>query len=319
MKDLVDKPRHPEKAHRTASDTLRKPEWIRVSRADGPDYGATRRILKENALSTVCEEAACPNRGECWSQRHATMMIMGETCTRGCSFCNVATGRPDALDAFEPGRVAQAVAKLGLRHVVITSVDRDDLDDGGAAHFAQTIRAVRHQNPETTIEVLVQDFLHKGLAWEAVVDAAPDVFNHNLECVPRLYPSVRPGARYYQSLRLLDDAKRRNPGIFTKSGLMVGLGETFEELRQVMDDMRIAGVDFITVGQYLQPTARHHKLDRFVPPDEFRRIEDMARSKGFLAVSATPMTRSSFHAGDDFTRLQTARRALTPAKETQNG
>ena len=319
MKDLVDKPRHPEKAHRPASDTLRKPEWIRVSRAEGPDDGKTLRILKENALSTVCEEAACPNRGECWSQRHATMMIMGETCTRGCSFCNVATGRPDALDAFEPGRVAQAVAKLGLRHVVITSVDRDDLEDGGAAHFAQTIRAVRHQNPETTIEVLVPDFLHKGPAWKVVVDASPDVFNHNLECVPRLYPSVRPGARYYQSLRLLDDAKRRDPGIFTKSGLMVGLGETFEELRQVMDDMRAAGVDFITVGQYLQPTARHHKLDRFVPPDEFRRIEDTARSKGFLAVSATPMTRSSFHAGDDFARLKSARNAMTSAKESQNG
>jgi lipoic acid synthetase len=319
MKDLVDKPRHPEKVRRAVSETPRKPEWIRVSRAESPDYGQTRRILKDNALSTVCEEAACPNRGECWSQRHATMMIMGETCTRGCSFCNVATGRPDALDPFEPGRVAQAVAKLGLRHVVITSVDRDDLDDGGAAHFAQTIRAVRHQNPETTIEVLVPDFLHKGDAWKIVVDAAPDVFNHNLECVPRLYPSVRPGARYYQSLRLLDDAKRQNPGIFTKSGLMVGLGETFEELRQVMDDMRAAGVDFITVGQYLQPTARHHKLDRFVPPDEFRRIEDMARSKGFLAVSATPMTRSSFHAGDDFARLKSARNAMTFAKESQNG
>ena len=319
MKDLVDKPRHPEKARRAVSETPRKPDWIRVSRADSPDYGQTRRILKDNALSTVCEEAACPNRGECWSQRHATMMIMGETCTRGCSFCNVATGRPDALDPFEPGRVAQAVAKLGLRHVVITSVDRDDLDDGGAAHFAQTIRAVRHQNPDTTIEVLVPDFLNKGPAWKVVVDASPDVFNHNLECVPRLYPSVRPGARYYQSLRLLDDAKRQNPAIFTKSGLMVGLGETFEELRQVMDDMRAAGVDFITVGQYLQPTARHHKLDRFVPPDEFRRIEEMARSKGFLAVSATPMTRSSFHAGDDFTRLQAARNALTFAKEPQNG
>jgi lipoic acid synthetase len=319
MKDFVEKARHPEKARRAVSETPRKPDWIRVSRADSPDYGQTRRILKDNALSTVCEEAACPNRGECWSQRHATMMIMGETCTRGCSFCNVATGRPDALDPFEPGRVAQAVAKLGLRHVVITSVDRDDLEDGGAAHFAQTIRAVRHQTPDTTVEVLVPDFLHKGDAWTKVVDAAPDVFNHNLECVPRLYPSVRPGARYYQSLRLLDDAKRQNPGIFTKSGLMVGLGETFEELRQVMDDMRAAGVDFITVGQYLQPTARHHKLDRFVPPDEFRRIEDMARSKGFLAVSATPMTRSSFHAGDDFARLKAARHALTSAKETQNG
>ena len=319
MKDFPDKPRHPEKAHRTASDTPRKPGWIRVSRAETPEYGATRRILKDNALSTVCEEAACPNRGECWSHRHATMMIMGETCTRGCSFCNVATGKPDALDAFEPGRVAQAVSKLGLRHVVITSVDRDDLDDGGAGHFAQTIRAVRHQNAQTTIEVLVPDFLHKGTAWTEVVDAAPDVFNHNLECVPRLYPSVRPGARYYQSLRLLDDAKTHNSEIFTKSGLMVGLGETFEELRQVMDDMRVAGVDFITVGQYLQPTSRHHPIDRFVPPDEFRRIEDMARSKGFLAVSATPMTRSSFPAGADFARLQSARRALTLSKETQNG
>ena len=319
MKDFAEKPRHPEKSRRAVSETPRKPDWIRVSRAESPEYGQTRRILKDNALSTVCEEAACPNRGECWSNRHATMMIMGETCTRGCSFCNVATGRPDALDAFEPGRVAQAVAKLGLRHVVITSVDRDDLDDGGAAHFAQTSRAVRHQNPQTTIEVLVPDFLNKGDAWQTVVESGPDVFNHNLECVPRLYPSVRPGARYYQSLRLLDDAKRHNPNIFTKSGLMVGLGETFEELRQVMDDMRIAGVDFITVGQYLQPTPRHHPIDRFLPPDEFARIAEMARAKGFLAVSATPMTRSSFHAGDDFARLQAARHALTSATEPQNG
>ena len=322
MMDFVERPRHPEKAHRAPSEAQRKPHWIRVSRADSPEYGETRRILTENALSTVCEEAACPNRGECWSNRHATMMIMGETCTRGCSFCNVATGRPDALDAFEPGRVAQAVAKLGLRHVVITSVDRDDLADGGSAHFAQTVRAVRHQTPTTTIEVLVPDFLNKGLAWTEVVDAAPDVFNHNLECVPRLYPSVRPGARYYQSLRLLDDAKRRNPHIFTKSGLMVGLGETFEELRQVMDDMRVAGVDFITVGQYLQPTEHHHKIDRFLPPDEFQHIADMARAKGFLAVSATPMTRSSFHAGDDFARLQAARNTLNqsnPTKENADG
>lgn len=319
MKDLPDRQRHPEKAHRPLTETPRKPGWIRVSRAEGPAYGETRRILRDNALSTVCEEAACPNRGECWSNRHATMMIMGETCTRGCSFCNVATGRPDALDAFEPGRVAKAVAKLGLRHVVITSVDRDDLEDGGAEHFAQTIRAVRHQNPATTIEVLVPDFLHKGIVWTKVADAAPDVFNHNLECVPRLYPSVRPGARYYQSLRLLDDAKRRNPDIFTKSGLMVGLGETFEELRQVMDDMRVAGVDFITVGQYLQPTPQHQKLDRFLPPEEFRRIEDMARSKGFLAVSATPMTRSSFHAGDDFALLQAARRTQSTVKENADG
>lgn len=316
MKDFVEKPRHPEKAHRPAQETLRKPKWIRVSRAGSAEFGATRQILKDNALSTVCEEAACPNRGECWSQRHATMMIMGDTCTRGCSFCNVATGRPDALDAFEPGRVAQAVAKLGLRHVVITSVDRDDLADGGAAHFAQTIRAVRHQNPTTTIEVLVPDFLHKGTAWQQVVEAGPDVFNHNLECVPRLYPSVRPGARYYQSLRLLDEAKCHRPEIFTKSGLMVGLGETLEELRQVMDDMRVAGVDFITVGQYLQPTSQHHKIDRFLTPDEFQRIADMAHGKGFLAVSATPMTRSSFHAGDDFARLQASRKAAAQPEDT---
>ena len=299
--------RHPEKAHRPAAPVPRKPSWIRVSLADNAGYGETRAILKTEALSTVCEEAACPNRGECWSKRHATIMIMGEICTRGCSFCNVATGRPDALDAFEPGRVAQAVAKLGLRHVVITSVDRDDLEDGGAAHFGQTVRAVRHRNPSTTIEVLVPDFLHKGAAWETVIDAAPDVFNHNLECVPRLYPSVRPGARYYQSLRLLDEAKRRNPAIFTKSGLMVGLGETLEELRQVMDDMRVAGVDFLTVGQYLQPTPQHNAIDRFVPPEDFARIETMARSKGFLAVSATPMTRSSFHADLGFAALQSAR------------
>jgi lipoyl synthase len=311
--------RHPEKAHRPASPLLRKPSWIRVSRAENAAYGETRAILKAEALPTVCEEAACPNRGECWSKRNATMMIMGEICTRGCSFCNVATGKPDALDVFEPGRVAQAVAKLGRRHVVITSVDRDDLADGGAAHFAQTIRAVRHRNPGTTVEVLVPDFLHKGAAWEIVVDAAPDVLNHNLECVPRLYPQVRPDARYYQSLRLLDDAKRRNPRIFTKSGLMVGLGETLEELRQVMDDLRIAGVDFLTVGQYLQPTARHHPIDRFVPPEEFARIGVIARSKGFLVVSSAPMTRSSFHADDGFAALQAARLAYNAEMEAADG
>lgn len=301
--------RHPEKAHRPANAVPRKPAWIRVSCAQSAEFGATRRILRAESLSTVCEEAACPNRGECWSKRHATMMILGKTCTRGCAFCNVATGKPDALDRLEPGRVAEAVAKLGLRHVVITSVDRDDLDDGGAGHFAATIRAVRNRCLGTTIEVLVPDFLHKGAAWHEVADASPDVFNHNLECVPRLYPTVRPGARYYQSLRLLDEAKRRNPGIFTKSGLMIGLGETMEELRQVMDDMRIANVDFLTVGQYLQPTSRHFPLDRFVPPDEFARIESLARSKGFLAVAASPMTRSSFHADDGFAALRAARRA----------
>lgn len=319
MSIAAERVRHPEKARRPASETPRKPGWIRVARAESADYAATRRILREQALPTVCEEAACPNRGACWSRRHATMMIMGEVCTRGCSFCNVATGRPDALDPFEPGRVAQAVEKLGLRHVVITSVDRDDLADGGAAHFAQTIRAVRRRCPGVTIEVLVPDFLHKGDAWTEVVDAAPDVFNHNLECVPRLYPSVRPGARYYQSLRLLDEVRRRNPAIFTKSGLMAGLGETLEEVRQVMDDMRIAGVDFLTVGQYLQPTPRHHPVDRFLPPDEFERIGAMARSKGFLAVSSTPMTRSSFHADEGFAALQTARRAQIVQTEHADG
>ena len=311
--------RHPEKAHRRESAVPRKPAWIRVARAENTGYGQTRQILKEQALSTVCEEAACPNRGECWSKRHATMMIMGDICTRGCTFCNVATGRPNALDSSEPERVAGAVAKLALRHVVITSVDRDDLFDGGAAHFARTISTVRQACPGTTIEVLVPDFLKKGAAWEMVVDAAPDVFNHNLECVPRLYPSVRPGARYYQSLRLLDEAKCRNPALFTKSGLMVGLGETLEELRQVMDDMRIAGVDFLTVGQYLQPTAKHHSIDRFLSPDEFRTIKDIALSKGFLVVSATPMTRSSFHADNGFAALQSARLAQTASKELRNG
>lgn len=312
-------PRHPEKAHRPETATPRKPDWIRVARAESPGYGATRRILREESLLTVCEEAACPNRGTCWSNRHATMMIMGEVCTRGCSFCNVATGRPDALDPFEPGRVAQAVEKLGLRHVVITSVERDDLGDGGAAHFAQTIRAVRRRCPGVTIEVLVPDFLNKGDAWTEFVDAGPDVFNHNLECVPRLYPSVRSGARYYQSLRLLDETKRRNSAIFTKSGLMAGLGETLEEIRQVMDDMRVAGVDFLTVGQYLQPTPRHHPIDRFLPPEEFERIGTLARAKGFLAVSATPMTRSSFHADEGFAALQAARCARLSSREHADG
>ena len=263
--------------------------------------------MREHDLATVCEEAACPNIGECWSKRHATMMIMGEICTRGCSFCNVATGRPDALDAFEPGRVAAAVKKLGLRHVVITSVDRDDLADGGAEHIAQTIRAVRHQNPGTTVEVLTPDFLGKGDAAKIVFDATPDVFNHNLETVPHLYPTVRPGARYYASLRLLDDAKRSNPEIFTKSGLMVGLGETLNDVRQVMDDLRAANVDFLTVGQYLQPTPKHHPIVRFWSPEEFAQLEQIARSKGFLHVSATPLTRSSFHADEDFTALKQAR------------
>lgn len=300
--------RHPEKAKRADTPIPRKPKWIRKKKIESAEYYDTRRLMREHELVTVCEEAACPNIGECWSKRHATMMIMGEICTRGCSFCNVATGRPDTLDAFEPGRVAQAVKKLGLRHVVITSVDRDDLKDGGAEHIAQTIRAVRHQNPNTTVEVLTPDFLGKGDAANAVFEAAPDVFNHNLETVPHLYPTVRPGARYYTSLRLLDDAKRANSQIFTKSGLMVGLGETMNDVRQVMDDLRAANVDFLTVGQYLQPTAKHHPIDRFWTPEEFDQLAQIARSKGFLKVSATPLTRSSFHADEDFAALKEARR-----------
>ncbi len=305
------RPRHPEKAKKADSAIPRKPKWIRRKKIESAKYYETRRLMRDHNLATVCEEAACPNIGECWSKRHATMMIMGEVCTRGCSFCNVATGRPDALDAFEPGRVAAAVKKLGLRHVVITSVDRDDLDDGGAGHIAQTIRAVRHQNPGTTVEVLTPDFLGKGDAADTVFAAAPDVFNHNLETVPHLYPTVRPGARYYASLRLLDDAKRANPEIFTKSGLMVGLGESLNDVRQVMDDLRAAQVDFLTVGQYLQPTPKHHPIDRFWSPEEFAQLEQIARSKGFLHVSATPLTRSSFHADEDFAALRQARqRAL---------
>lgn len=301
------RPRHPEKAKKADSVVPRKPKWIRKKKVESAEFYETRRLMRDHDLATVCEEAACPNIGECWSKRHATMMIMGEICTRGCSFCNVATGRPDALDAFEPGRVAAAVKKLGLRHVVITSVDRDDLPDGGAEHIAQTIRAVRHQTPDTTVEVLTPDFLGKGAAAETVFEAAPDVFNHNLETVPHLYPTVRPGARYYASLRVLDDAKRAQPGIFTKSGLMVGLGETLNDVRQVMDDLRAAQVDFLTVGQYLQPTPKHHPIERFWTPEEFVQLEQIARSKGFLHVSATPLTRSSFHADEDFAALKQAR------------
>ena len=303
--------RHPEKAKKADSVIPRKPKWIRKKKIESAEYYETRRLMRDHDLSTVCEEASCPNIGECWSKKHATMMIMGEICTRGCSFCNVMTGRPDALDVFEPGRVAQAVKKLGLRHVVITSVDRDDLQDGGAEHIAQTIRAVRHQNPNTTVEVLTPDFLGKGAAAQAVFEAAPDVFNHNLETVPHLYATVRPGARYYTSLRLLDDAKRANPSLFTKSGLMVGLGESMSDVRQVMDDLRAANVDFLTVGQYLQPTPKHHPIDRFWSPEEFEQLEQIARNKGFLGVSATALTRSSFHADEDFAALKQARdRAL---------
>ena len=302
--------RHPEKAHRPDQAQPKKPAWIRVKAPGGEAYNATRRIMRDNRLVTVCEEAGCPNVGECWSQGHATMMIMGEICTRGCTFCNVATGRPDALDVFEPGRVADAVAKLGLNHVVVTSVDRDDLEDGGADHFAQTIRAIRHRSPGTTIEVLTPDFLRcPPAALEVVVAAKPDVFNHNLETVPGLYPEVRPGARYFHSLRLLQRVKEMDPSMFTKSGIMVGLGEDRQSVLQVMDDMRAADVDFLTIGQYLQPTPKHHRVDRFVTPEEFAAYEKAAYGKGFLMVSATPLTRSSYHAGDDFAQLRAARLA----------
>ncbi len=311
MRDLtIPGERHPEKAHRPDNPQPKKPAWIRVKAPTGAGYKATRDIIRAQKLTTVCEEAGCPNVGECWSQGHATMMIMGEICTRGCTFCNVATGRPQALDAFEPGRVAHAVAELGLAHVVITSVDRDDLDDGGAAHFAQTIRAIRHQSPTTTIEVLTPDFLRcPPSALETVIEARPDVFNHNLETVPGLYPEVRPGARYFHSLRLLQRAKEIDPAIFTKSGIMVGLGEDRQAVHQVMDDLRAADVDFLTIGQYLQPTPKHHAVARFIPPDEFEAYARAATGKGFLMVSATPLTRSSYHAGDDFARLSAARAA----------
>jgi len=311
QRDLSDRAqRHPEKAKKPDTLILRKPDWIRVKAPVSEGYRKTRDILRENKLVTVCEEAGCPNVGECWSQGHATMMIMGEICTRGCTFCNVATGRPDDLDAFEPGRVAVAVEKLGLKHVVITSVDRDDLDDGGAEHIAMTIRAVRRKNPDTTIEVLTPDFLKCGPeALEVVVEARPDVFNHNLETVPGLYPEVRPGARYFASLRLLQRVKELDPLAFTKSGIMVGLGEDRAAVMQVMDDMRAADVDFLTIGQYLQPTPKHHVVNRFVTPDEFKAYERAAFGKGFLMVSATPLTRSSYHAGDDFARLRAARLA----------
>ena len=300
-------PRHPEKAHRPDNPIQRKPSWIRVKAPNHPVYFETKAIIRDNRLVTVCEEAACPNIGECWSQRHATMMIMGDTCTRACGFCNVRTGQPLGLQADEPSRVADAVAKLGLRHVVITSVDRDDLADGGAAHFAVVIQAIRAAAPGTTIEVLTPDFLRKPGGAETVAVARPDVFNHNLETVPRLYPTIRPGARYYQSLRLLDRVKQIDPSIFTKSGLMVGLGETKAEIMQVMDDLRIADVDFLTIGQYLQPTVKHAAVDRFVTPDEFSEYASIARAKGFLLVSATPLTRSSYHADSDFAALRTAR------------
>src|SRR6201990_2162850 len=310
--DLVNnpRPRHPEKAHRPDSPLLKKPDWIRVKAPVSPGYAATRAIMRENGLVTVCEEAGCPNIGECWEKKHATFMIMGDTCTRACAFCNVKTGLPGALDPHEPVHVAEAVAKLGLSHVVITSVDRDDLDDGGAHHFAKVIRAIRAATPNTTIEVLTPDFLRKDGAAEIVVAAKPDVFNHNLETVPSKYLTVRPGARYFASIRLLQQVKELDPGMFTKSGIMVGLGEERNEVLQLMDDLRAADVDFLTIGQYLQPTRKHHEVVRFVTPDDFRSYETVAYAKGFLMVSAAPLTRSSHHAGEDFARLRAAREAL---------
>ena len=304
-----ERPRHPEKARRPDTPVLRKPDWIRVKAPGSPIYRETRDIIKSNNLVTVCEEAGCPNIGECWEKKHATMMIMGDTCTRACAFCNVRTGLPGPLDASEPQSVAEAVAKLGLNHVVITSVDRDDLPDGGARHFADVINAIRAASPGTTIEVLTPDFLRKDGALEIVVEAAPDVFNHNLETVPSLYLNVRPGARYFHSLRLLQRVKELDPKRFTKSGIMVGLGENREEVLQVMDDMRVADVDFITIGQYLQPTRKHHPIDRFLTPEEFSGLETVAYAKGFLMVSASPLTRSSHHAGEDFAKLKAARGA----------
>ncbi|MGC6534671.1 MAG: lipoyl synthase [Parvibaculales bacterium] len=304
-----EKARHPEKAKNPDTPILRKPAWIRAKATGSPVYAETKAIVKEHNLVTVCEEAACPNIGECWSQKHATFMILGEICTRACAFCNVATGVPLPVDAQEPAHVADAVAKLGLRHVVITSVDRDDLDDGGAQHFADTINEIRKASPQTTVEILTPDFLRKDGALEVVVEARPDVFNHNLETVPRLYLPIRPGARYFHSMRLLQQVKELDPTIFTKSGIMVGLGEAREEVMQVMDDMRAADIDFITIGQYLQPTRKHAPIDRFVTPEEFDNYTTLAKAKGFLMVSATPLTRSSHHADEDFEKLKAARAA----------
>ncbi len=303
------RPRHPEKAHKPDTPVLRKPAWIRVKAPTSPGFKRTSQLMKEKGLVTVCQEAACPNIGECWEKAHATFMILGDTCTRACAFCNVKTGLPGPVDPAEIKNIADSVLEMGLRHVVITSVDRDDLADGGADHFVNVINAVRKVSPQTTIEILTPDFLRKPGAVETVIDAKPDVFNHNLETVPRLYLDIRPGARYYHSLRLLERVKDRDPEQFTKSGLMVGLGESKREVMQVMDDMRIAGVDFLTIGQYLQPTRKHAAVERFVTPDEFKAYETIALSKGFLMVSASPLTRSSYHADADFEKLKAARRS----------
>ncbi len=312
MAVLIDKkprPRHPEKAHKPDTEVLRKPKWIRVKAPTSKGFARTNKIVRDKGLVTVCQEAACPNIGECWEKAHATFMILGDTCTRACAFCNIKTGLPGPIDPGEPAKVAEAVVEMGLKHVVITSVDRDDLADGGAGHFVNVIKEIRAQSPVTTIEILTPDFLRKAGAAEMVIDAKPDVFNHNLETVPRLYLKIRPGARYYHSLRLLERVKERDPAQFTKSGLMVGLGESREEVMQVMDDMRSAGIDFLTIGQYLQPTRKHAAVKRFVTPEEFKGYENIARAKGFLMVSATPLTRSSYHADSDFAKLRAARQA----------
>ena len=307
--------RHPEKAHRPDQPLLRKPDWIRVKAPGSAAFGETQKIVRGHGLVTVCEEAGCPNIGECWEKKHATFMIMGDTCTRACAFCNVRTGLPGPLDANEPSKIGDAVAALGLDHVVITSVDRDDLADGGAAHFAAVIAAIRRAAPATTIEILTPDFLRKPGALETVVAAKPDVFNHNLETVPSLYLTVRPGARYFHSMRLLQRVKELDAGIFTKSGIMVGLGEQRNEVLQLMDDLRSADVDFLTVGQYLQPSRKHHPVKDFVTPEAFKAYASIATAKGFLLVSASPLTRSSHHAGEDFKRLRAAReRASTLGK-----
>ncbi len=303
------RPRHPEKAHRPDNPVQRKPAWIRVKAPTSPVYRDTQQIVRQNNLVTVCEEAGCPNIGECWSKKHASFMILGDTCTRACAFCNVRTGMPGPVDPNEPAGIAEAVAAMGLEHVVVTSVDRDDLPDGGAGHFAAVIHAIRARSPQTTIEVLTPDFLRKDGALETVVEARPDVFNHNLETVPSNYLTVRPGARYFHSIRLLQRVKELDPTSFTKSGIMVGLGEKRNEVLQLMDDLRSADVDFLTIGQYLQPTKKHHPVVNFVTPDEFKAYEKIAYAKGFLKVSASPLTRSSHHAGEDFADLKRARAA----------
>ena len=304
---MSEKPRHPEKVNKPINPIKKKPDWIRSKIVDSQVFFQTKKVVNQNSLVTVCQEANCPNITECWSKKHATFMIMGDTCTRACAFCDVKTGKPTDLDIFEPIKISNAVKNLNLKHVVITSVDRDDLEDGGAEHFYKVVKATREKNPGTSIEVLTPDFLRKGDAYKKVLEADLDVFNHNIETVPRLYTKVRPGARYFASLELLKNAKAFNKKVFTKSGIMVGLGETKEEVIQVMDDLRSAEVDFITIGQYLQPSAKHHPLDRYYHPDEFKEFENIAKTKGFLLVSSSPLTRSSYHADEDFRRLQDAR------------